>query len=218
MAIAKNLQVFACTEHMPRHEQDFYPGELESGHSLEKHYQNQANFFAEASRLQQKYKAHIDILIGFESEWIRPESRGLIERSLQSQEWDLFVGSVHHVHGCPIDFDEDSYKRARQKAGGLDEQLFLDYFDAQFEMLQTTKPPVVGHFDLIRLLSDQPGASFAEMESVWHKAQRNLAAVVSYGGLLELNVSALRKGLPDPYPELAICKVRCLYTFQQDTH
>ena len=208
MAIAKRLHVFACTEHMPRHEVDFYPGELGLGHSLEKHFQNQASFFAEASRLRQKYEREIEILIGFEGEWIRPESLDLIERSLQDFDWDLFIGSVHHVHGVPIDYDSDYYRHARQKAGGNDEQLFSDYFDAQFEMLQTIQPPVVGHFDLIRLFSDQPDASLTGMERVWSKVQRNLAAVVSYSGLLELNVSALRKGLCDPYPELAICKVR----------
>lgn len=206
-AIAKKMRMFACTEHMPRHEQDFYPGEFELGLTLERHFENQAEYFHEANRLREKYQNQIQILIGFESEWIRPESLELIGRSLHSHNFDFFVGSVHHVHGIPIDFDHASYLRARELSGGSDEELFADYFDSQFEMLRAVRPPVVGHFDLIRLLSDNPNSPMESIRTVWPKILRNLDAIVSYGGLLELNFSSLRKGLTDPYPQSSICKV-----------
>jgi histidinol-phosphatase (PHP family) len=121
--------------------------------------------------------------------------------------WDLFVGSVHHVHTIPIDFDRPLYDKARIAAGGSDEQLFEDYFDSQLEMLKALKPPVVGHFDLIRLQSDEPNASMSRFEGVWSKARRNLEFIASYGGILELNSSALRKGMNEPYPAVDLCKV-----------
>lgn len=98
------------------------------------------------------------------------------------------------------------YNRARDLAGGSDLRLFEDYFDAQLEMLETLKPKVVGHFDLIRLLSDEPDRDLKVWEGVWVRLVRNLKVVVEQGGLLEINSAALRKGLKEPYPGRAICE------------
>ena len=47
------------------------------------------------------------------------------------------------------------------------------------------------------------------MPAVWEKIVRNLDFVASYGGILELNSSAIRKGMSEPYPKAEICKVCC---------
>jgi histidinol-phosphatase (PHP family) len=137
----------------------------------------------------------------------------LIERSLRLREatgpsyagFDFFVGSVHHVHTVPIDYTPEDYARAREISGGSDEALFKDYFDAQFAMLSAVKPPVVGHFDLIRLLSREPDASLSRWQGVWERVLRNLDFIHAYGGLVELNFSAVRKGMSEPYPQREIC-------------
>lgn len=165
------------------------------------------DFTLEAARLRVAYSSEIRLLIGFESEWIRPSTLGIIQGILAKYTFDFFIGSVHHTHTIPIDFDKAAYGRARAKAGGTDERLFEDYFDSQYEMLQALQPPVVGHFDLIRLLSDEPDAEFKDMKDVWERIQRNLEYISSYGGILELNSSALRKGLAQPYPCLAVSQV-----------
>jgi histidinol-phosphatase (PHP family) len=105
------------------------------------------------------------------------------------------------------------YHSARQIAGGTDEELFEDYFDAQFEMLTQLRPKVVGHFDLIRLFSDETNRDLdlRDWKGVWERAVRNLRLVVEYGGLVEVNSSALRKGLREPYPGRAVCEVSCLH-------
>lgn len=50
---------------------------------------------------------------------------------VQRHKLDYLVGSVHHVGGIPIDFSEEMYLRAAEKAGGLD-HLFCNYFDQQY--------------------------------------------------------------------------------------
>lgn len=80
-------------------------------------------------------------------------------------------------------------------------------------MLQVLRPPIVGHFDLIRLLSDHRDLEFKAMEGVWERIERNLEFVASYGGILELNSSGLRKGLAEPYPCLPICQARHTASF-----
>lgn len=203
------MTTFCMTEHIHRDRIDFYPGE-EKSHtpaSLEQLYDD---FYHEARRLQQAYSDHIQLFVGFEGEWIRDSSLGIIERLLEKYRLDLFVGSIHHVHTLPIDYDTPSYHKAREISGGTDEQLFADYFDAQHAMLQALRPPVIGHFDLIRLKSDQPDRSFKTWPHIWDKITRNLKFVAEYGGVLELNSSSLRKGMKEAYPQVEICKVRHL--------
>src|SRR2546423_826856 len=174
MAVAKDMSVFALTEHMSRHEADFYPEEIEAGYTFAWHVENERKYFTEAVRLREKYKKVIAVPIGFESEWVGRSGAGggggsgeLIERSLGLFGWDFLVGSVHHVHRVPIDYTAEDYARAREVSGGSDERLFEDYFDAQFEMLKAVKPPVVGHFDLIRLMSGEPNGRLGRWEGVW---------------------------------------------------
>lgn len=158
--------------------------------------------------MRSKYQSQIKLLIGFEGEWIRPSTFPLIQNFRKKFNFDLFVGSVHHVHAIPIDYDRTKYEEARDKSGGTDERLFEDYYDSQLEMLQKLNPPVVGHFDLIRLMSDDGNRTFTQWNGVWSRIVRNLKLIAENGGVIELNSSALRKGLSEAYPKVEICQVR----------
>lgn len=143
---------------------------------------------------------------------------------------DFYIGSVHHVHDIPIDYSREMYLQARALShdsrkdhsgvrvpsdhshGDMDEALFKDYFDAQYGMLCALKPPVVGHFDLIRLYSDRPNDDLQCLVRVWKSVVRNLEYIVGYGGLLEINSSAVRKGLEEPYPQMEVCKVSLFFS------
>ena len=204
------------TEHMPRPEIDFYPEEIDVHNetTLAKLYDD---FYHEARRLQKAYAGKIQLLVGMEVDWIRDSSLDHIQDLLKKYPVDLFVGSVHHVHTVPIDFDTPMYHQARDVAGGTDERIYADYFDSQYEMLKALKPPVVGHFDLIRLKGDEPDCSFEVWPQVWEKIERNLKFIASYGGVVELNTSAIRKGMDEAYPQSEICKVSCIL-FLPDIH
>ncbi|KAI1977905.1 hypothetical protein LOZ53_003435 [Ophidiomyces ophidiicola] len=206
-AIAKKMRIFCLSEHMPRHNEDLYPEEVGTV-TLDTMLENEALYFKEATRLREKYQDKLNIPIGFECDWIRPPSLELIKSSLDKYPFDFFIGSVHHVHTVPIDYDKELYSQARQLAGGTDEKLFEDYFDSQYKLLVELKPPVIGHFDLIRLMSDDPNGSFQQWPQIWQKILRNLDFIAGYGGIMELNSASLRKGMTEPYPKAEICKVR----------
>lgn len=240
-AISKGMQTFALTEHMPRNSDlDLYPEEVyllllnhafsfiidnlqvESGDSISLLLPRHEQFITTALTMRTKYASQIKILIGFEGEWIRPSYGPLIKELASNPAVDFFIGSVHHVHGIPIDYDRSFYDKARSKAGGTDERLFEDYFDSQHEMLLALQPKVVGHFDLIRLLSDVKDGDLREMKDVWEKVVRNLKVVVGYGGLMEVNTSGLRKGLKEPYPMRCVVeeylKLGGRLTLSDDSH
>ncbi|KAI9869929.1 MAG: histidinolphosphatase, partial [Pleopsidium flavum] len=222
-AIGRKMTVFALTEHMPRDsEEDLYSGEIETSVTPAKLITTFDAYYHEAVRLRDLYASQIKILIGVEIDWIRPSSQQWIEGLLQKYQFDLFIGSVHHVHAIPIDYDTQGYIRAQKQSGGTEEKLFEDYFDAQYELLKALKPPIVGHFDLIRLKSRDPEGSFENRPAVWRAINRNLEFIAGYGGLLELNSASLRKGMSEPYPKAEICKAFSKrggrFTLSDDSH
>lgn len=204
-AISMGYKTMGLTEHMPRYSAaELYPEELDDPQALSSLPPRHLAFLAEAARLRSLYSSRIRILIGFESEWIGSGSAYLPRvRALASDPAvDYFVGSVHHAAGVPIDYDAAFYARAVAACGGTEERLYASYYDSQHEMLTGLRPKVVGHFDLVRLLSSEPGRKLRGWDGgrVWAKVRRNLEVVAAYGGLLECNTSSLRKGLDEPYP------------------
>ncbi|WPH01566.1 Hypothetical protein R9X50_00441300 [Acrodontium crateriforme] len=220
-AIAKGMTTFCMTEHMPREEHDFYPEEA-NAHTTQTMAKMYDDFYHEARRLQKAYAHRIQLFVGFEADWIRNSSVSFIQNLLAKYPVDLFVGSVHHVHTVPIDYDIPLYHKSRDISGGADERIYEDYFDDQYQMLQSLKPPLVGHFDLIRLKSDDPERSLRAWPSVWEKVLRNLKYIAEYGGVVELNSSSLRKGMTEAYPQVDICKeflrLGGQFTLSDDSH
>lgn len=185
-------------------------------------------YVQKARELQERYASQIEVLVGFESEWIGRSNHdgAYVEALLKEYQFDLFVGSVHHVHGIPIDYDAAMYEEARAAAAkrwagkngkeeemNSEEMLFADYFDAQAEMLEALRPPVVAHFDLVALYSQEPEGSLKRWgDHIWQKVQRNLKLIKQYGGCLEISSARLRKGKKEPYPGTEVCQV-CVHGF-----
>ena len=232
--IKSNMSVMALTEHVPRSNKDLYDEETAEGTDEAGLHRRFDGFVAEAQLLRDSKTvaaSRTSVLIGFEGEWIdQHESRELVRHLQRKHEgvFDFFVGSVHHVASVPIDVGRARYERARDQCGGTDEGLFEGYFDAQHRMLTSLEPFIVGHFDLIRLLSDRPNldlrneTSGGEHGRIWQRVIRNLEVVKGYGGVLECNSSGLRKGLKEPYPTKAVCeawnRMGGLFVLSDDSH
>ena len=80
-------------------------------------------------------------------------------------------------------------------------------------MLVGLRPRVVGHFDLIKLLSTKPLKDPKALRDIWRRILRNLEFILRYGCLVKLNSSGLRKGLGEPYPGRSICEVSVIEEF-----
>ncbi|KAF9080797.1 histidinolphosphatase [Mortierella sp. AD031] len=249
-AIDRRFTTYGLSEHMPRYKPDqLYPEESHlTVQDLENMYDQ---FLQEAVRLQSKYQDQICLLIGLETEYFNRESISLVRNLRQphrqyqlqpSQDNNDFsstdspktttmvidlpqvqyiVGSLHHVHGVPLDFSQELYLKALETVGqGSWEILFREYFDAQFELLQGLEPEVVGHLDLVRIFfgaikgchhhshdhtDGKEGAQESNQnrltDDLWQLVKRNVDFVIGYGGLFELNSRAWKKGLADAYPQ-----------------
>ncbi|KAL7800170.1 histidinol phosphate phosphatase H [Trichoderma ceciliae] len=224
-AISVGYKTIGLTEHMPRYEErDLYPEEKSDPQaSLQILPPRHNSYVLEARRLQQAYASQIHILIGFEGEFIRPSFAPFVQSLFSaSPHVDYFIGSVHHVHSIPIDYDKAHYAAAVAAAGGLEERLYEDYYDLQYEMLRALRPRIIGHFDLIRLMSEEPARDVRRWQGVWQRIKRNLEHAVEMGAWLECNTAALRKGLEEPYPGRAISEqwlqLGGRFTMSDDSH
>ncbi|KAF9428960.1 histidinolphosphatase [Podila epigama] len=177
-AIARRFTSIGLSEHMPRYEpEQLYPEEAHlTVNDLKSLFDN---YLIEAARLREKYRDQIDIIIGFETEYLGPDSIHYIQalrkphrsrftvtstdddKCLEKDETETLptvqyiVGSIHHLSGIPIDFSRELYLKAFEVVGkGSWHTLFEVYFDEQFQLIQGVQPEVVGHFDLIRLFFD----------------------------------------------------------------
>ena len=84
----------------------------------------------------------------------------------------------------------------------------LAYFDAQYKVITTDQPEVIGHIDLCLLYTPDISLSSSELGEVWEKVERNVRYVVDYGGLFEANAAAIRKGWTTSYPSPDVMKVK----------
>lgn len=211
------FQQFCLTEHMPRlSAQLLYPEEEDKNYTPEKLQEVFNEYHLHARRLQKESK-HMEILVGYESECVDEEH---IQYAMTfKDQFDMVIGSVHHVFGIPIDFSGDLWKTAQEKASeGTIRSFYRHYFELQHKMIQFLQPHVIGHFDLIRLyaplqeLDSTTGKVLKDINiekdwpEVWNQIIENITLAISYGALFELNSAAIRKGWDTPYPKLDIAK------------
>jgi histidinol-phosphatase (PHP family) len=172
------------------------------------------DFLDEAHRLKALYADQITLLVGLETEYISDVDleglTSLLERVGKRVEY--LVGSVHHVRTVPIDFDRPTYDKAldlfapeASSNTGPHEPFFLEYFDAQYTLLQLFKPEIIGHFDLCRLYT--PQIRLCDYPLAWQKIIRNIQYAVGYGALFEVNAAAFRKQWNTAYPGEDVFKV-----------
>lgn len=195
--IKKKFVWVGITEHVPPHDNKYiYPHEAKLGLTAQLMREKFSRYIDKCKHLKEKYKDQIDILVAFETEAYEGAFE-FAQSLVLKYDPDYIVGSVHHVNNMDIDTSEETYKAALQVSGGYD-QLYLDYFDRQYEMLQTLKPPVVGHFDLVRIF-DSNYKLRLNKKSIWLKIVRNLTLIKKLDLILDFNLRAFTKGADEPY-------------------
>ncbi|EPX71910.1 histidinol-phosphatase [Schizosaccharomyces octosporus yFS286] len=221
-AIQQGFHTFSFTEHCPRkYAEDLYPEE--SHLTSDDLFHTFDEYIQTAKQLREKYADKIQILIGSETEYIRPDSIDLLRELVAKYDLDYLVGSVHHVNAIPIDFSVELWHKALEHVGGCYEKLFLDYFDHQYTLLTSLQPLVVAHFDLICLYANEEAMKvFTNSSEVWKLIERNIEYVNSYGGVFEINTSAFRKGWSVAYPKPQLIKLmqkhNSRFTLSDDSH
>lgn len=159
------------------------------------------SYVIESRRLQAKYEDRINILVGMETEYIRPECIAEIRQLKRKHALEYLVGSIHHVDGMPIDFSADSFAEC-ERALGTTEVVFRRYYAQQRELISQIEPEVIGHLDKITVFRPD----FKPSSHVIEAMKKNVKIAIDYGALFEVNTAGYAK-IGRPYPSEEIIKV-----------
>jgi histidinol-phosphatase (PHP family) len=195
--IAKGFSWVGISEHMPPADDRFlYPEERAAGLNAASMADRFKQYILEGRELQKRYADRIEIFIGFETE-VYTGAIPLALKLIETYQPDYVLGGVHHVDDIPFDYSVEEYNRAVDAAGD-EESLYCRYFDQQLELIETVRPSVVAHFDLIRLF-DPDYLQRWGCPSIAHRIQRNLESIQQRKMILDFNLSALYKKNSEPY-------------------
>lgn len=147
-------------------------------------------YIAEINRLKEKYQRDIQIYLGVEEDAFSPVDR---------TDFDYIIGSSHYIsindRYYPIDSGYDYFKKCLEffdyDVAGLSEvyyRCFCDYINSR-------KPDIIGHFDLITKFDELDLPLFLNNAEYNRTAERYITEAAKSGCLFEINTGAVSRGL-----------------------
>lgn len=195
--IEKQFTWVGITEHSPAISESLLdPGQIKSGLTPKSLLNRFSDYIKICRQLQEKYRQDIEIFTAMEIETYSGYLE-FVPFLLNRFKPDYIVGSVHFVDDIIIDYSKEYYQKAVDLAGGID-NLYLRYFDQQYEMIDEFSPSVVGHFDLIRIFDPDYKHRILQ-KNIFEKIERNLQLIKSRDLIMDLNLRSLVKGADEPY-------------------
>lgn len=197
-AIALGINIYGFSEHAPM---DF---DLEYRLPFE---QVDA-YFTDVKHAKEKYKNEIQILLGYEVDWLR----GHMSQSVLNANVDYLIGSVHFLDKWGFD-NPEFLKGWKEKSV---DDIWQAYFEAIEAMATSGKFDIVGHFDLIKVFKFMPKGDIRLL------ARNALKAIKASNMVMEINTSGLRKPTAEIYPSATLLQeayaLAIPITFSSDAH
>ncbi|MBG82668.1 MAG: hypothetical protein CL791_05090 [Chloroflexi bacterium] len=201
-AVEYGYSTFGLSAHAPAssHSTDqrfLYEDEISAGLTTDELSDRFSKYATTSEELTHQYIDRIEVLRGAEVEVV-PEDRFAAQAKnlVNRYNLDYIVGSVHWVDDTPFDFNNNYFKIAVNGRGNL-QQFLIRYYELVATMIEQLNPEVIGHLDLPRLFSE--GSPEHESQKTKQAIDSLLQLAAENGTILDLNVSALRKGLLTPY-------------------
>ena len=197
-AIAAGVTIYGFSDHAPM---DF-DARYRMG------FDEMADYEAEVARLRGRYGDRIELLLGYEIDWIA----GLVDERVLSRAVDYRIGSIHFLKEWGFDNPEFIGEYGQRDLGTV----WREYFEAIAQMAQSGLFDIVGHLDLIKVFGyfKDRGVDAAVMGA--------LEAIRDSGMAIELNTAGWRKPVGECYPSAAILKAAydlgIAITFGSDAH
>jgi len=198
MAIKNGVKIFGFSDHAP----------MDYDQKYRMNFNDMKNYELDIQRNKVKYKDKIEILLGYEVDYLKGH---MDERVLHSNV-DYLIGSVHFIDKWGFDNPEfiGEYKNKN-----IDD-IWQKYFDTIKEMADTKLFDIVGHLDLIKVFKFMPSKNISII------AKDALISIKNANMTLELNVAGYRKPINEAYPSKELLKqafkLDIPITFGSDAH
>lgn len=201
-AIELGIDVYGFSDHAPMPYDPKYRMDISAKPLYEK----------EILDLKEKYKNDIEVLLGYEVDYLD----GYILPEIVNSKVDYLIGSIHFLKNKKDmwGFDNPEFIGV-YKSKDID-TIWSEYFDAIEAMAKTGLFDIVGHLDLIKVFK------FLPKKDIRLLAKKALLEIKKSNMVLEINPAGLRKPIKETYPsenllELAY-ELDINITFGSDAH
>ncbi len=174
------------------------PMPVENNYSMK--YEKLAQYCQEVRMLKSKYNKLIQIYLGLEVDFIEnvisPASPIVLFQQL-----DFTIGAVHFLWGkdgnkvYQLNTNTDTFLKAvKDGFHSNPASLIRAYFAAIRRMVETSKPTIVGYFDLIKMHNNGYVIFDADTEFYQSEVDSTLKAIKANNTILEVNTRGIYKG------------------------
>lgn len=172
------------------------------------------NYVKEIRRLEKKYKNKLDILLGFEADFIPSMCEASFKR-FEIFKPDFLIGSVHYLVNkngfVTVDESVEGVKLGIERLfNGNGKKAVQEYFYLQRQMLKQNDFTILGHPDLIRKRNGQ--LKFFDENAGWYKNEiKALVKEISKTNVIvEVNTGGITRGaIDDVYPGSYMLELLC---------
>lgn len=185
------------------------------------------SYVKEIRRLAEVYQSQLEILLGFEADYIPSLCTPSFSR-FKSFNPDYLIGSVHFIVNEKGFFTVDGPVEEVQYGintlfKGNGKKVVQEYFYLQREMLKSSDFTILGHPDLVRKRNGN--LCFFDESEGWYKSEvKELVKEIKKAGVIvEVNTGAITRGaMDDVYPSAfmldLLCKNNIPVTISSDSH
>lgn len=150
----------------------------------------------EITALKVEYQDKLQIYLGIEEDILSP---------VQREKYDYIIGSSHYVvlngEYITLDASRETFLHALDCVGGDIVELGNIYYNGFCEYLESRKPDIIGHFDLITKFCDVVDNKIFNDGRYDKVASDYVERAINVGAIFEVNTGAMARGLRNsPYP------------------
>jgi len=205
-AIDEKIDVFGFSDHNPMY--------LDKRHRMEDKYKN--DYIDMFNDVKKTFQKDIKLLFAYEFDYL---DYGM-NTDLLKEKMDYVIGSVHFIKDYMVDDPKmiEAYAKRSLLFKNKDaDLLWQDYFEQIKKMAQSGHFNIVGHIDLVKLLTvEQPKKDIRII------VKDALKAIKKSGMSVEINAAGLRKSQKETYPSKKLLEEIYSYdipiTFGSDGH
>ena len=147
-------------------------------------------YIREINRLKDKYKNSIEVYLGVEEDAFYP---------LDRSKFDYIIGSSHYFHVnekyYPIDSSHDYFKKCLEVFNYNVTCLAETYYSSFCDYINTRKPDIIGHFDLITKFDELDTSLFLTNAEYNKIAEKYVTQASKSGSIFEVNTGAISRGM-----------------------
>ena len=161
--------------------------------------ENTIKYLENIKKAKDIYKDKIQVYLGIEGDYYS----NLNKNTDKEMVLDYRIGSVHYIDDgnnsyFPIDMSRDSFKETVNHFGNI-KDVVLRYYDNVIKMIETQKPDIIGHLDLVRKYNLNK-EYFSEKED-WYieKIDEVINVIKQSKCLVEVNTKLMNKNNLDAH-------------------